>query len=209
MSPEGREACETRRALRRRKSLLAAFFALAACALLTLAAAPAARAQDESGAAPAHEAESDGTKTTAPGDGVKRTGLPLPRFASLRASEVFMRAGPGTRYPVEWIYRRRGLPVQIIAEFDAWRKVRDWNGTVGWVHRAMLIGRRTIITTAEDTVLRRAPEAAAPALARVEPGVVARLLACKDAWCRVEVRGVKGWTERKAVWGTLPGEKID
>jgi SH3-like domain-containing protein len=155
------------------------------------------------------QTENEGDKAAGPKTAVKRTGLPLPRFASLRANEVYMRAGPGTRYPVEWIYRRRGLPVQIVAEFDAWRKVRDWNGTIGWVHRAMLAGRRTAITVADDTVLRRAPEAAAPALARAEPGVVARLLSCEGVWCRVEMRGIKGWTPRATLWGTLPGEKVD
>lgn len=183
--------------------------ALALIAALQLAAAATAHAQDdgETPAAAASEGEKD--KPAGPGTAVKRTGLPLPRFASLRAAEVFMRAGPGTRYPVEWIYRRRGLPVQIIAEFDAWRKVRDWNGTVGWVHRAMLAGRRTAITIADDTVLRRAPEAGAPALARVEPGVVARLMACSGAWCRIEARGVKGWAPRTTIWGATPNEKFD
>lgn len=181
-----------------RRAGAARAIAVAAIAVVTVAAVLSAapvRAEDEAGARP--------------GDAVKRTGLPLPRFASLRASEVFLRAGPGTRYPVEWIYRRRGLPVQIIAEFDSWRKVRDWNGTVGWVHRAMLAGRRTAITIADDTVLRRSPEATAPALARAEPGVVARILACAGAWCRIEAGGIKGWTQRGTLWGTLPGEKVD
>ena len=200
----------TTRALATRKPR-AGLAALAAAALiltlLTLAAAPRAQAQDDRDREAASEIET--TKTPRPRDAPKRTGLPLPRFASLRAGEVYMRAGPGTRYPVEWIYRRRGLPVQIIAEFDTWRKVRDWNGTVGWVHRAMLSGRRMAITLANDTVLRRNPAADAPAVARSEPGVIARILKCANAWCRIEARGVKGWVPRSALWGTLPGENMD
>lgn len=137
------------------------------------------------------------------------TGLPLPRFASLRASEVYMRAGPGTRYPVEWIYRRRGLPVEIVAEFETWRKVRDWNGTIGWVHRAMLSGRRMGITTGSDTVLRRDPKPDAPAIARAETGVIAFIEGCGGGWCRVTAQGLSGWVDRKGLWGTYPNEKLD
>lgn len=158
------------------------------------------------GLAGAQEQDSD----TRPGADVSRgTGLPLPRFASLRADEVYMRSGPGTRYPIEWIYRRRGLPVEIIAEFDTWRKVRDWNGTVGWMHRAMLTGRRTAITTAKSTSLYREPQASAPIVARAEAGVVAKLRACDGPWCEIEAKGLEGWIPRAAIWGTLPGEKID
>ena len=190
-----------------RVGLAALATALLVVTLLIHAAPSPARAQDDRDREAASEAET--TKAPRARDTPKRTGLPLPRFASLRAGEVYMRAGPGTRYPVEWIYRRRGLPVQIIAEFDTWRKVRDWNGTVGWVHRAMLSGRRMAITLANDTVLRRAPAADAPAVARSEPGVVARILKCADAWCRIEARGIKGWVPRGALWGTLPGENVD
>jgi SH3-like domain-containing protein len=139
----------------------------------------------------------------------RATGLPLPRFASLRAREVYMRAGPGTRYPVEWIYKRRGLPVEIVAEFDTWRKVRDWTGTIGWVHRAMLSGKRTGITLSADTVLRRSPAEGAAAVARAEPGVVAEIENCEGAWCRITARGLTGWAARSQLWGVYPREKLD
>lgn len=139
----------------------------------------------------------------------RKTGLPLPRFASLRADEVYMRTGPGTRYPIEWIYRRRGLPVEIIAEYDVWRKVRDWNGAVGWIHRAMLTGKRMAITTADTTSLLSSPEAGAPVVARAEAGVVARILSCGGPWCQIEARDITGWVPRRTLWGTLPGEKVD
>ena len=73
------------------------------------------------------------------------TGLPLPRFASLKAEKVYLRTGPGQRYPVDWIFLRRGLPVEIVSEFEHWRRIRDWRGTESWIHRAMLSGRRTVI----------------------------------------------------------------
>jgi len=139
----------------------------------------------------------------------RATGLPLPRFASLRASEVYMRAGPGTRYPVEWIYKRRGLPVEIIAEFDTWRKVRDWTGTVGWIHRAMLSGKRTGITISAETVLRRNPAGDAASVARAEPGVVAEIETCEGAWCQVTARGLTGWAARSQLWGVYPREKLN
>jgi SH3-like domain-containing protein len=146
---------------------------------------------------------------TRPGAHAPRaTGLPLPRFASLRAKEVYMRAGPGTRYPVEWIYQRKGLPIQIIAEFDTWRKVRDWNGTTGWVHRAMLSGRRMAMTIGNDTMLRRAPDPGAAPVARARPGVIARILSCDGAWCRIDAGGLSGWATRKLLWGTFPDEKV-
>jgi SH3-like domain-containing protein len=140
--------------------------------------------------------------------GIRRTGLPLPRFASLRAAKVNLRAGPGVRYPVEWVYQRRGLPVMITAEFDAWRKIRDWRGTVGWIHRSMLTGKRTVIAIGRQVVLRREPSKGAAAVGRAEAGVVARVLACKGDWCRIEAGGIRGWGRRKALWGTLAQEKI-
>lgn len=172
---------------------------------VVLVAAPALGQERNPGAKAAPGTE----EASSPHRGLKATGLPLPRFASFRASEVFMRTGPGTRYPVEWIYRRRDLPVQIIAEFDTWRKVRDWNGAVGWVHRAMLSGRRTAITVADETVLRRAPDMNAPAVARAEPGVVARILSCDGGWCRIDAGGMTGWAPRRALWGTFANEKVD
>jgi SH3-like domain-containing protein len=138
-----------------------------------------------------------------------RTSLKLPRFASLRASVVNMRTGPGTRYPVEWVYIQRSLPVEITAEFDVWRKIRDADGTEGWVHQSMLTGKRTVMVRDGLEPLRRDPEADSPAIARVEPKVIGRLLSCGDAWCRVEISGLRGWMERRHLFGILPGEKIE
>lgn len=140
---------------------------------------------------------------------VAQTGLPLPRFASLRASEVYMRTGPGVRYPVEWIYLFRSMPVEIVAEFDNWRKVRDWQGSEGWVHSSMLSGARTALVTGGIQPLRRDPTPDASLVARVEEKVLGRVLECDGAWCRMDISGKKGWMQRSHIWGVYLQEKIN
>jgi len=134
------------------------------------------------------------------------SGLPLPRFVSLRADEVNMRTGPGVQYPVEWVYVRKDLPVEVIAEFETWRKIRDWEGTQGWVHQSMLRGTRTVLLRDRLRVLRQDPEDGAPAVARLEPGVIGELDRCAGAWCRIEVEGLKGWIRRGEIYGIRPEE---
>ena len=94
------------------------------------------------------------------------TGLPLPRFAALRSDEVNLRAGPGTRYPIQWVYKRRELPVEILREFEVWRLVQDPEGIKGWVHQATLTGRRSFIVTGGDATLRRDAQDGAADLSR-------------------------------------------
>lgn len=130
------------------------------------------------------------------------SGLPLPRFVSLKSGEVNLRTGPGKRYPIDWIYRRRGLPVEVIDEFEDWRRVRDHDGTVGWVHRFMLVSRRTVLVTGSTRMLRRRPETEAPGLVYLEAGVIADLKDCEKAWCRIEAQGFDGWLRREAIYGT-------
>lgn len=136
------------------------------------------------------------------------TKLPLPRFVSLRSDEVNLRTGPGTNYPVDWVFVRRELPVEVIAEFDMWRKVRDWQGTVGWVHHSMLDGRRTILITGSDRTILVEPADTAPGTARLAPGVIGRLLECEGTWCRIEAKGYRGWLKREEFWGTYPDETV-
>lgn len=137
-----------------------------------------------------------------------QSGLPLPRFVSLRADEVNLRIGPGIRYPIDWVYRRRGLPVEVIDEFETWRRVRDHDGTTGWVHQSMLTGQRSVLILSEDQVLRSAPEPEAPGVARLEAGVIARLESCPAAWCQLKVEGYAGWLPREAVFGLYPSEVL-
>lgn len=132
----------------------------------------------------------------------------LPHFATLRADAVNLRTGPGERYPVEWVYQKKGLPVEVTAQFDVWRRVRDSQGTVGWVHERMLTQRRSVLITGGLRTLRVKPDASAAAVAQAEPGVIARLVECKDAWCRIETNGIKGWLPRSEMWGVYPDETV-
>lgn len=137
------------------------------------------------------------------------TGLPIPRFVTLRAKEVNVRTGPGVRYPIDWVFQRPNLPVEVVAEFDTWRKIRDPEGTEGWVHQSMLSGRRTAIVIGDTRMIRRAPEDSAPAIARAEPGVIGWLEACRREWCEVDVAGLSGWIHRSHIWGVRIDEAID
>lgn len=137
------------------------------------------------------------------------SGLPIPRFVTLRADKVNVRAGPGTGYPIEWVLERRGMPVEVVQEKDFWRKVRDIQGTEGWVHQALLSPRRGAIIKGAVRTLRREPREDSPAVARAEPDVIGQLLQCKDAWCRIEVSGLRGWLKRTEFWGVYPNEKIE
>jgi SH3-like domain-containing protein len=132
-----------------------------------------------------------------------------PYFVSLGASEVNLRTGPGVRYPIDWVYRRRALPVEVIGVFDHWRQIRDWQGTEGWVHQNMLSQRRTLIVTGGQRLLRREPGAEASAVATVDPGVVGRLRSCSGDWCEVEIGGQRGWLARQEFWGTYPAETLE
>jgi SH3-like domain-containing protein len=140
------------------------------------------------------------------------SGLPLPRFVSLRSDEVNVRTGPGVRYPIDWIYARKDLPVEVIAEFEAWRKIRDWQGTEGWVHQSMLSGRRMMVVIGTPRSLRSSDAESSDPVAIVEPGVTGRILQCprNRDFCRIEVGGqVQGWLRRDELWGVYKGEWIE
>lgn len=151
------------------------------------------------------------------------TGLPLPRYAALRADDVNMRSGPGTRYPILWLYKRRDLPVRVEREFDVWRLVEDSEGIKGWVHQATLVGTRSFVVTASGsveaaggpvhgagTLLRDDPRDDAGIVAILRPGVIGRLRACPAGsdWCRVSAHSYSGWLRRSAFFGLLPNEAI-
>ena len=136
----------------------------------------------------------------------RSTGLPLPRFVSLGADEVNLRFGPGEGYPIEWILTREGLPVEIVEEFDTWRKVRLHDGDLGWIHGSLLSSRRTVLVADETRPLRQTPDADARVVLRAEPGVIGQLVDCDGDWCRVEIEGRRGWLQRAEFWGVLPDE---
>lgn len=145
-----------------------------------------------------------------PGTGLRAEDkLPLPRFASLQSNEVNMRAGPGETYPIIWTYQRAGLPVEIIEEFDIWRRIRDHDGVVGWVKSTLLVGKRHVITRDEQRPLRKSAEAGAQPVAQIDPGVVLKVLECAGDWCRLEVQGYKGWMMKTEFWGVYPVETLE
>jgi len=138
------------------------------------------------------------------------TNLPLPRWASLRADEVNLRVGPGMRFPIDWQYHRRDLPVQILRESEVWRLIEDQDGVKGWVHSATLAGRRTFVVKTYEVVLRASALEDASAVARLKPGVVGRIRACDAAaaWCEVQVADYRGFLKRDQFYGTDPGEVV-
>ena len=145
-----------------------------------------------------------------PVKGFRDTNLPLPRFVSLKSDKVYVRAGPAMRYPIKWIYKRDGMPVEITQEFESWRKVRDIDGEEGWIHQSLLSGDRTIIVKSGDLVALREKSAAdARMMARLEPKVIARVDKCKKDWCRVETSGFRGWIERNSLWGIYENEELN
>src|SRR6185369_14320190 len=114
-------------------------------------------------------------------------GLKLPRFVSLDADKVNLRTGPGQRYPIDWVLTRRDMPVEIIAQFENWRRIREWDGTTGWVQQHLLTGKRhVLVAKGNSRPIHRQPDANSALVARAEPGVVARLTECRAGWCRVE-----------------------
>ncbi len=136
--------------------------------------------------------------------------LPLPRYVSLRSNAVNLHVGPGTIYPVEWQYLRQGLPVEVIAEFDTWRQIRDWQGTEGWVHKSLLSGRRNVWVLHKTRPLRSHPDENSKIIAQLEPGVIGRALECQGNWCKIEIKSqqkiYRGWIKRRCVWGIYPHE---
>ena len=149
-----------------------------------------------------------------PADSAPRTetpsGLPVPRFVSIKSPRANVRQGPSPTHAVMWVYVKRGIPVEIVAETTTWRRIRDIEGKEGWVHANMLDGARTAIVTGKTLVpLRRKPGEAAEASAWAEPGLIAKLLACNANWCQISAQHAKGWLPREAIWGVLPGETFE
>ena len=153
----------------------------------------------------------DGAKKTAKAVAAAHpaaSGLAIPRFVSLASATVHMRAGPGVRYPIAWVYRRKGLPLMVMAEFEYWRKVRDTDGTEGWMHRTLLSGKRNAQLHGTINDLHQTPDAKSRIVLRAEGGVIGKLLACQGAWCRLELGDIRAWLHRSDIFGALPNEEF-
>jgi len=145
------------------------------------------------------------------------TGDPLPRFVSLKSSKVNVRRGPSRMHQVDWVYRRKGLPVEVVSEFEHWRRIRDFDGDVGWVHSSLLDGRRSAIIRGpvggDPVPLHAMPDGYSETLALAEPGVLLRLMSCTSKWCRATVLGsgqiAEGWVAREQLWGLYTNERLE
>lgn len=134
------------------------------------------------------------------------TQRPLPRFVSMKAGEANVRRGPSLTHRIDWVFRHRGLPLMVTAEYGHWRQVRDRDGLGGWVHYAMLSGTRTAVVVPDIAELRRQPDAEAPVVARAERDVVVRISRCDVDWCKVTTGAHRGWLPASDLWGaTEPG----
>lgn len=177
-------------------------------ALSVLALVTAFTAAPPAQAAPIGEPDADAVMRRGP------SGLPLPRFVSLKSGRVNSRIGPGLNYPVDWMYLKPGLPMEIIQEYDNWRRVRDSEGAEGWINQALLSGRRTGVVApwqkgkSSQIELHAEPSDGARTVARVEPGVIGQIKTCNGIWCEMTFQGYDGWISQSLVWGAYPGEAI-
>jgi SH3-like domain-containing protein len=141
------------------------------------------------------------------------SGLPIPRFVSLKSDKVNVRRGPANDQDVAWVFSRAGLPVEITAEWDNWRRIRDQDGAEGWVFHSLLSGRRTALIepwSKEATLpLRRNGSSDATVVAMLQPKVLASVSACDGSWCRIWGDGFDGWMQQDKLWGIYPGEQFD
>jgi len=137
------------------------------------------------------------------------TNLPMPRFVSMKADEGNVRRGPSLTHRIDWVFKHEDMPLQIVAEFGHWRRVRDSEGQGGWMHYSLLSGVRTVVVQDKQIQLRMKPAIAAATRAFVDHGVIARLGDCEVAWCELRVEGVKGWVEKASLWGVGASEIRD
>lgn len=196
--------------MREMRSIARAIAGAGLAALLAAAvwAGPEARAEAA--------AERQATLAQTPADSAAErgrvTGLPVPRYVSLKAGRANVRRGPGTDFPIDWIYIKRGVPLEVTAESDHWRRVRDHEGDGGWIWHTMLAGERSAIVTGNKEApqpLHAQAGSETDVVAYLEPGVVTALHGCKAGWCRIEAQGHGGWIAQDALWGVYPGEEFE
>lgn len=137
------------------------------------------------------------------------TNLPVPRFVSMKTSEGNVRRGPSLTHRIDWVFKRRDMPLQITAEHGHWRRVQDRDGAGGWVHYALLSGVRTVLVEKDMLAVHARPDPKAPINAAFELGVVARLGECNPEWCRISAGGYRGWARKADLWGVGPEELRD
>lgn len=137
------------------------------------------------------------------------SGLPIPRYVSLKSDEVNVRVGPGKRYPIRYVYHRQHLPVQIVEEFAHWRKIKDFEGSSGWVHKGMLDGNRTAMILDKPQNLYARPEVSDQPVLRAEATVIGQLKACLPDWCLLSMQDHDGWIRKADIWGVSREEVFE
>ena len=154
-----------------------------------------------------------GTGFAAKDSALTTSGLPVPRYVSLKSDHVNVRAGPTKDNDVAWVYTRTGLPVEITAEFENWRRVRDSEGAEGWVYHSQLSGRRTAVITMKSkdelAPLHESADANSNVTARLQAGVIAQVRKCDEHWCRISGDGFDGWIEQQRLWGVYTDERVN
>ena len=141
------------------------------------------------------------------------SGLPVPRFVSLKSDRVNVRSGPNKDQEVRWVYTRAGMPVEVTAEFENWRRIRDWEGAEGWVYHSLLAGKRSAVVVPslkDDLVpLYASTNVESAVVARLQSGVLGQLKSCNGQWCEFSGKGFSGWIRQERLWGAYPNEKVD
>ena len=141
------------------------------------------------------------------------TGLPVPRFVSLKSERVNVRGGPNKDQDVRWVYTRAGMPVEITAEFENWRRVRDWEGSEGWVYHSLLSGKRTAVVVPREkdelVPLYEGADIESGVVAKLQAGVLVSLKSCTGAWCRISGKSFEGYIRQERIWGAYPNEKVE
>lgn len=140
---------------------------------------------------------------------VQGSGLPVPRFVTLKSDTVNMRVGPGREYPLSWVYKKKNLPVKVIAEFDVWRKIIDHEGTTGWVHSQLVTLKRYALIQSRLTKLYRKADFDSPVVAVADKGVIVELQICEAQWCRIATQDLRAFVRREDIWGILENETLN
>lgn len=151
------------------------------------------------------------------------TGLKIPRFVSLKSNEVNLRRGPNNKYPIAWVYKRKGYPLELVAEFENWRKLRDIDGSEGWTHESLISGLRSAVVKdnqyktpnpkhlnyKRELMIFHYPDETSYPLLRAEFGVLIKLKKCTPQWCKIKADGVIGWVRKENLWGVYADELMD
>jgi SH3-like domain-containing protein len=140
---------------------------------------------------------------------IRGSNLDIPRFVTIKTNKANMRTGPGRDNPIKWEYRRRGLPMKVVGEFDVWREVEDHEGGRGWMHRQTLSGKRMALVINSMEEIRQDDNLEARVIAVAEKGILTELGQCRGQWCQISIKGVDGWIRKSAIWGVLEEEKLE